>query len=74
MSRYVYRLPKGLLSIRPHPEIPGSVELRFADEWVGTYSTAKSAADTVRSQKTGSADIDLFNGKLPYDLVEWTRL
>lgn len=74
MSQYVYRLPFGLLSIRPHPDIPGSVELRFDGEWLGTYSSAKSAAEHVQAHVTGSADIDLFKGKLPCDLLEWTRL
>jgi len=70
----VYRLPIGLLSIRPYRDIPGSVELRLDGEWLGTYSTAEAAADQVRAQVTGSADIDLFKGRLPCDLVEWTLL
>ena len=71
---YYYETPIGTLWIRPQPDSHGRVQLGINDDMpVGSYHSAESAAEEVRSQTTGIHQWDtLRNIHPPSDLSEWT--
>jgi len=71
---YHFKTPVGILWIRPQPDSGGRVWLGIDDNMpIGSYHSARSAAEEVRSQTTGISQWDMLRGfQPPADLTEWS--
>jgi|tagenome__1003787_1003787.scaffolds.fasta_scaffold20629167_2 hypothetical protein len=67
---FTYLSPLGTFWIRPEPA--GRVRLGFEREQLGTYASARAAADAVAQQKTGYQPWDVAEHSItPSGLARW---